>query len=445
VLSQCAVADALLRVGEKQEARKAYLTLLKRDPTTRCAIEGLTVINARSPTPAPVSCKAADRAFDSGNLEAARELYDRLGVEQECAASGLEEVRSVERLCGQGQAYLDVHRKDDALTAFRSALAKNPNAKCATDGVKKAKKTDPHRLASFIDGIFGWAPRLLEIAGFVALVFFAILLFAYFGFVKRYLAELPIIGRILSPRLMLGPLDDEALSNSKVGAPMAARIKERLNHFRNEALAGEAPDYELDFGLAGERFAELVSGNAGGLQNALGKVSDVSTHTALVAALIDLLYAALPIHRLKLSGVLDPAVANEASVTLSLEDGSRLGAAATLKGRRLGGEPTARDYLDLSQPVAVWVQYEVARIVSGDKVVEPGEAESYVLVREGIDRHLEGKEDEARTAFERALALHPQNWAALVNLAATEARLADDPDRAIAILADALDEIMESG
>ena len=67
--------------------------------------------------------------------------------------------------------------------------------------------------------------------------------------------------------------------------------------------------------------------------------------------------------------------------------------------------------------------------------------ESYALIREGLTAHFDQDETTAREFFEEALARQKSNWSAYVNLALTEARLAQDFDGAILILDDALLEM----
>jgi tetratricopeptide (TPR) repeat protein len=433
--SPCTVPDALLAAGEKAEARKLYVAILKRNPGTPCARNQLTKLNAPAD---PKTCTGADALFDAGELPEARDAYVALGAE-ECAVEGLVAIRSVERLCAEGDAHLADGRNDEALEAYSAALEKNPKAQCALDGVDEAD-------AGVVERGFTWiedqAPNALTALGVVLTLLFLTMLLAYIPGVDSVIAHLPVVGKILSPRLTLGPLDDDALPDtSKVGGPMAARIKERLQRFSEEALRDGVPDYDLDFGNPGEQFATLVSGSSQ-LQNALEKARDVSEHTKVLGAIVDLIYALLPIRRLSVIGVIDPADGTQASATLSLEHNSRLEAAARVTGRDLGRQPTSMDFLLLTLPAAVWVQYEVARALSRHRKVEPDAAESFSLLREGIERHRAADEEGARRAYEEALALYPGNWAARVNLALTEARLSDDYERAVEILAEARDEMV---
>jgi len=431
------VPDALRNAGEKSAARGLYITLLKRNPKLGCARRALATLNA--PPPKPESCSSADSRFDRGDLGGARAAYEAVGSSISCASTGLAAIREVERLCAKGSADRRLDRNDDALAAYKSALDKNPRAACALAGVRSA---GPDWISSWSSWVVNRLPEVLTVLGALLLVLFLVLLLGYFDRVHRVFSSVPMVGRLLGARLSLEPLEAEAV-DSKIGASMTARIKERMQSLREEALRDGSPDYDLDLGTAGEEFAELVSKNAGGLGDALGKVRDLSPQTKVIGALLDLLYFALPIRRLTVTGTLDAPASAGPAATLSLEEGGKLSSAVTLQVPAQADPPLASEYVRLCQPAAVWVQYEVARVLSGG-VVQPNAAESYALVREGLDRQLEGDDLEARRAYERALALNPRNWAARVNLAVVEARLARDFASAIAILSDALTE-MEDG
>jgi tetratricopeptide (TPR) repeat protein len=320
-------------------------------------------------------------------------------------------IADVERSCAVGSALAAAHRDDDAIAAYKAALAKVPAAHCAAAGLQREARPWAGRV---LDRIADAVPAVLEALALVVIAVFLVLMLGYFRFASAALARLPLIGRLLSPRLTLDAFDDAAAGTTKVGVPMAARIRERLGRFRDEALHEDPSADELDFGTAGEEFADLVSGDSG-LRNALDKARDLSAQTKVVAALLDVLYALLPIRRLSVTGVLDPPDRNGASLTLALQSGGRLETAASIAGPALSADPTATDYLRLADPAAVWIQFEVARVLTRG-VVSPNAAESYALVREGLDRHLGGDLDEARLAYEQALDLDPRNWAAAVNL-----------------------------
>lgn len=427
----CAVPDALVEAGEEDEARKEYVALLKAAPATTCASQGLKELNAPTPTADTPSCDDADDAFDAGDLEAARTEYERIGRDQECAEAGLAAIREVERWCRQGQAHLALEREEDATTAFRSALEKNPNAECALAGLEELAP-------GFIDEVADLTPEALLWLAVILLA--SLLLLAILGRSREIYAFLlrdPILRPLIRPRLTISPLDDSALP-AKVGASFAARMKERLQRFREEALATgeEAGDYELDFGSVDEDFAELVSQDSK-VQTALSKLGGLSERTKVIGGLIDLLYTFLPGKKLAISGACEPPDANRAAATLLLEEDSRLVASTELAGPNLAKAANAGDYLALADPAAVWAQYIVAQALS-DGRVDADRAESYALLRKGLDYHLAGKAVEARAAYREALDHNPENWAARVNLAVTEAHLAQRFRIAIEILVEAL-------
>jgi tetratricopeptide (TPR) repeat protein len=403
-----------------------------------------------TPPARPVSCASADALFEAGSVAAARGEYERLAPGGACATSGLVEIRELIRLCDLGHSDLRVHRKGDALAAYKSALAKNPNAQCAIAGVISAS---PDRFTRALERISTALPNvptalaglaLLLVAVFATLV--ALGSVSYHG--KRLRVDrIPGLRTLLRPRIALATISDEGVQWSteggqqwKVGASMTAQIKERLQRFREEALSGELPDNDLDFGSTNEAIAEFVSSDAG-LQTALDKVGELSESTKVATALLELIYAALPIRRLSVSGVLDPPGTTSASITLSMESGSRLVAAATLKSPLLDtAKATSGDYMRLVDQAAVWVQFEVTKALTGNKVALDA-PDSYARLREGLDRYFAGEPIQARAAFEEALTLNASNWAAAIDLASTEARLAGSYPRAIEILERAIRDI----
>lgn len=411
-----------------------------------------------APKAASASCATADSLFDAGSIAAARAAYEQIAPDTACATSGLADIREVVHLCDLGRSDLRVHRRGDALDAYKSALAKNPNAECATAGVNSASPDGFTRALQWISTAVPNIPTAL--AGFGLLLVAAFLILVALGRIsyrgKRLRLERVLgLRTLLRPRIALGTISDEGVQWSaeggqqwKVGASMTAQIKERLQRFREEALSDESPDDDLDFGSTNEAIADFVSSDAG-LQTALDKVGELSESTKVVAALIELIYVALPIRRLSVSGVLDPPnldppSQSSASTTLSMESGSRLVAAATLRSPlAVAGKPTSEDYMRLVDQAAVWVQFEVTKALTGDKVALDA-PDSYARVREGLDRHFAQETVEARAAFEEALTLNTRNWAAAIDLASTEARLAGNYRRAIEILDRATKDIRRS-
>jgi hypothetical protein len=269
---------------------------------------------------------------------------------------------------------------------------------------------------------------------------FAFLLLGHWRRMHRQLVRLPGLGRMLSPRLTLTSLSDQ--SGHSVGGTLDARIKLQLAESRRLALMHRGLPYEMDHSTPAEDFAELVAGD-NGLKSALAKASESSDQLKIVAAVLTLLYTLLPTQRLTVSGIVEPVTGPCATATMNLDDGGRAVAAATLRGSVPDGDAAlaAKDFVDLAAPAAIWVQYEVARAIRGDIDRGPGAALSYALVREGMEKQLAGDVDGARSKFSQARELDDRNWAASLNLAMTEARLAADYDRAIEILDNAFEEI----
>ncbi|HEX2070358.1 MAG TPA: hypothetical protein VHF90_01765 [Thermoleophilaceae bacterium] len=378
---ECRLPDELLAAGETKRARAAYVALLTRNPGLGCAQKGLA--------------KANEPAADTTAKE-------------------------VEKLCGRGKAKREAHRDDAALKSYEAAIDKDPDAQCAIDGLQQLGPSLPTRA---VDWIAEAAPR--AVIALAALIAGALLIACFVPRrVARRLGWVPLIGGLLRPQLSLEPLDDEALGDGAagVGAVITNRIKERLHRFREQALSEQAYDQELDFGTVGDDFADLVS-SVKGLDDAISKAGELNDQTKAVAAVLNLVYAALPTTRLTVSGVVEPPGNSSTSATLSLENGSRLEAAFQVSGPAPASPATAHDYLALAEPAAVWVQYEVANALSGGRKVHPDAPESYALTREAIEHQLELRHHQALALYERAIAGYPRNWAAHVGRATVEARL----------------------
>jgi tetratricopeptide (TPR) repeat protein len=391
----CATAEALASAGEAKDARKAYVAVLQADPASKCALTGLTKLN----TPA---------------------------------------AESATKDCETGEQFLDVHRNADAIDSFKAALKKDPKDDCATKGLAEAGPSVPTRV---LDEIAGSIPTVLIGIGLVVLLLFLLLLFAYWPWLGRGMRRVPLLSLILRPRLTFETLEDAAV-DGKPGAPIAARIKERLGRMRDEALADELGEYDLDLGSPREEFADLVSKN-GGLKKSLEKASDISDQTKLVAAVLDVVYALLPIPRYEISATLEPPASTGAAATLLLERNTKHEAATTLRSPEPAkgtAAPGAADYVKLADPAAVWIQFEIARSLKGDKA-NAAAAESHALVREGLDFYHRDDFEQARASYEKALRINRRNWAAYVCLAVAEARLGKDFARSLKHTEEGLEEM----
>jgi tetratricopeptide (TPR) repeat protein len=315
--------------------------------------------------------------------------------------------------------------------------------------VSSTRPDGPDLLSRSITWLGRAIPNLGIVLGALVIVVFALLMLGYNRRLRGQMTRMWLLGRILRPRLTIEKLDDGALADgSKVGTPVAARIKERLAAYNEEAQGaggdgskGFDAEHEIDFGTGVEELADLVSGDSA-LRAAFDKASGLSDQTKAVMALADLMYAALPIPKLKVSGVLSPPFEQAVSATLNLEMDASQRAAVTLT-RPTGETATSADFLGLADPGAVWVQYEVARAVARAPV-KSEEAESYALVREGLDRYFAGDPVGALAAYKKAIGVDPKNWAAYVNRAVLIARVDRDYQQAIGLCQDALDQLTEA-
>jgi tetratricopeptide (TPR) repeat protein len=403
-------------------------------------VNGLRTLNKRKPAakPAP-TCVAADTLFEGGRLVAARKAYEGLSPKPKCATSGVAAVKEVESLCDRGDALADVHRVEDASKAFTSALEKNPRAPCAKDGVKDLGKG---WLARLLDGFISSLDDILALLGLLLAALFVFLMLGWIKPLRPCLLRIVGVRRLLGPRLALD-LDDAA-AGGKLGPPMEARIRETLQSFRAHALDdGPLGEYDLDVVPAAEQFAITV-GSTSVLEGALKQAREANDHMKLVGAVLDLLYAALPIQRFTLAGVLESASAGAAAATLTLEADARLESATKLRGRLQSAEVPDQEYLDLSAPMAVWAQYEIVRVLDPGSA-DPNDGISNALLRQALDWAQVGDDASASASFEAAVAVDPKNWAAQVLLAIDQATgTGIDYDLAIQILEDALAEMTGS-
>ncbi len=340
--------------------------------------------------------------------------------------------------CVRGETYLDLDRNADAIEAFKAELDSHPLSGCAIEGLEAAGPSEATQLAGEITGSI---PDVLVFAGLALLLGFGLLLFGYQRHLGRWMRRIWGVRRILGPRLTIEVLEDEAVEG-KPGAPFTARVKDHLRRARDEAESERASEYSLDFGTPEQEFADVVSGS-GGLKSSLEKASEISDQTQVVGALLDVVYALLPIPRFEISGAAEPPADGAAGATLLLESNKTLEAAITVRDRVRGRRtPAAGDYVDLADLAAVWIQYEIARVLDS-KAVELDAAESWLLVRKGLDHYAREEVRQARASFGEAIRWNRRNWAAVLGVAMTEARLRGRFDRAIALLEQALVDMEE--
>ena len=380
------------------------------------------------------ACAAAHAALDAGKLQDAKSKYEALG-EAKCAAGGLAVIRS----CELGDAYGAQGKRSDAATAYKKALSEDPDAPCAIIGVEKPVAGHLSRVATWITNAL---PVALTYVGALLVALLLVMLAGYNKSVARRLAHIWIVKRILAPRLTIDTIDDSGV-DPKTGAAITARIKERLQRFREESLRKDKPDYQLDHATGDEEFAELGTASDA-LETALKNARELSDQTKIFAALAGLIYAALPITRLTAKGALSAQDQARAAGTFTLERGTQLKAAVTFAGPTApSGIPTGSDFVALSDHAAAWTQYVVAKTLATTPFTSK-QADSYALVQQGLTYQLEGKDALAQAAYRSAITLNSDNWAAYVNLAVTEARLGRGPAAAVPIISDALDAMIGS-
>ncbi len=399
----CDKADALHATGEDKAARKAYVAVLEAEPASVCARRGLKGLNAGNPHPARADC-------------------------------------------ARGNAYLSVDRDGDAIKAFEAALKANPYSPCAKRGLDEAGPSEFERSAknfeSSVKAVVDRLPALLDVAGLALLALFLFTMLGYVKGARILVRHAPFVGKWIGPRMSIEKFEDEAIEG-KPGAPIAARIKERLHRMREEAVAADGGSYGIDASLPREDFADLVS-ESGSLKNSLEKASDVSDQTKIVAAVLNLVYALLPIQRISVVATMAPPAGTGAAATLIIEENGRLKAATTVQGAApAAGDPKAADYDRLADPAAVWVQHEVTRILAKE-TEDADAAKAYALVREGLDFQLAEEWSKARACYLKAIGLNRRNWAAYVNLAVADAWLEEDFDTSIEMLSLGFSEVKKA-
>jgi tetratricopeptide (TPR) repeat protein len=359
--------------------------------------------------------------------------------------------------CKLAEALQEAGDSTDVVAAFKAELEANPESPCASEGLKKALEAGgPNPITSTVEDITGSIPTILVIVDLLIIACFVFLMLGYIQPLNRQMQRVPIISFILRPRLSFESIVDVAVGGAP-GEAILARIKELLGRMRDEDLEAKTSEYDLDLGSPQEEFADLVSKSGGGLKSSLENASDISDQTKIVAALLQVVYGLLPISRYEISGSLQPPTMSGAAVTLLLERNARPVTAVTLhspppvakvgaKGKGADmveaakdSEPKASDYAQLADPAAVWIQFEVARSLSG-KAPKRGATESHALVREGIDFYSAlDNLAAARACFEKAIRLDRENWSAYACLTVAEARSGEDFDAAIKRATEGLD------
>jgi tetratricopeptide (TPR) repeat protein len=396
----CALGDALAQARETKQAKKAYVEVLKQEPSSACAAEGLTKLN---PPPEP---KPPEVDY-----------------------------------CAVGKAYEQAGRDSDAIDAYKKGLEKEPASECAKSGIEDA---GPNNLTRISEDVLGSVPTALLYGGAILVLYYLLLFFCHFAPLKRFLIKWTgpfgrLVKHVLRPRLTFTDFVDGAVEGA--GAPLTARVKERLGRMREEALK-RPREYDLDFGTPADDFAEQAA-ESKSLQTALDSAGEVSEQTKIVAALIKILSFLLPIRRFAVSGTLDPPAKSGVALNLTLEEEGRSQDSTHLQGPPSKEDPKAPDFMTLAEPAAVWVQFGVACALNGGEWNE-AKAESQALLREGLDLYRREKPKAARKAFEKAIVRDHTNWGAYVGLAVAEARLKGNFEESIKRILEGLEKMKKA-
>lgn len=397
----CALPTALLDAGETKAARAEYVKLLRGNPTLECAQEGLAQAN---------------------------------GAGAYAQKPPKTDIEKAEDLCEVGIAKKNAGAEAEAAKDFQKALDLDPAADCAQELDEINEQDRIERTESALDDIakvlgLGIAALLLAL---LAATLFATILRP----LRRWLVWVPVIGRVMRPQVRLEAFDDGAAGDQckGAGAALTARTTERLHRYRQQASGTSSVGAGLDTGALGNRFADLATKD-NALNDALEKAAGIDDRAKVVAAVVTLFYAVLPSKRFTVSAVLDPPTKEFVSATVRIEQGTRLVEAMQVRGPRSGDVVGGDDFLTLAEPIATWIQYEVANalIFRRSRRLPIDAPESFALAREAVEQQLAGDYGAALGLYERAVSLYRANWAAHVGQAATEARLGNF-DRAIATL-----------
>jgi tetratricopeptide (TPR) repeat protein len=123
--ARCVQASELLAMGNREEARKQFKSLLDKMPTLGCARKGL-----QAAAPADPGCVSADSAYNLGHADEAEAEYARtlqVNPDEPCAKIGLQ--------CVAASRLLESGALEDAKKQYDAVLKAYPYSKCALAGL----------------------------------------------------------------------------------------------------------------------------------------------------------------------------------------------------------------------------------------------------------------------------------------------------------------------
>jgi tetratricopeptide (TPR) repeat protein len=232
--------------------------------------------------------------------------------------------------------------------------------------------------------------------------------------------------------LMVEPLGDDAVE-AKVGPVLTGLIQKRLADLSERGSRSPGP-YRLDLAISAD--VALLAENES-LETALAGLSD-SSQFKLVVALLALVDRKIGSH-LVAKGELAPAGKDGHGVVLSLQSQKKgIEANGAVWASVLAGpaipDKSPTPYYGLADRSAAWIQYEAARSLNAAVNLMTDDARSFSLMSEGLARQRRGEPQEAARLYADALAVDPENVAALINLSALLSSKSGNYQRALKLL-----------
>lgn len=430
------------------------MRLIRETIAAAICLGALLALPASGPaqTAGAASCAAPDELLAEGRLSRAEKQYRSVLAADPsagCATTGLNRITAAERaekrFCEQGEKLAEAGKDEAAEVRYTRALDENVGSKCAKAGLAEGSGSfwqsvaDADEDLAHLPSLLGNA--LLILAGSVAIV----------GIVWTLV-------RRRRRSLVIRPFGDDAVK-PPLGAGMAGLVEQQLKALSHAKRRAAGDDLDPDF-LATD--VELLAEDRK-LADAVGRVSEVS-QLSLALAIFDLADRILPARRHLVAAELLPPGARGEGVSLAVYRHNSLwargslwheevkewlpGATEDAEGRET---PTAASkdekgeqvqdpgpYYDLAVPAAWWVQYEVARSTDSSVSLITADARSFALLGAGIALQREGEDTAAVEAYEEALKVDPDNVVAKVNLAGLRARLLGRYRNSVVLLEEAL-------
>ena len=415
---RCAVGHALRSAGQAEAARKEYVRLLRANPSTPCAVEGLGLLAAKPPG----DCAYANALLQLGRLaDAEAEFKKVIAIDPQlpCARTGgLVKINKLR--CDIADKLADRGAEDEARKLYESALTGSPKS-CASIGLASLSKSK-------------WHEDVISVGEDAGKVLSASLLFGGLLVIGLVLLRRPVTRPVSRwhrvpefcrrPRLRLEKFDN-ASGDSGADAGFTALVRSALLRLSRDSASASSFSFE---GVSG------TEGLAGAIATLGGGLDPLKTANAVVSAL----QHADPRSRYALTGTLlkqDGAY----RVAQTLDERGRTVAAQMLAGQALstptqpsGSSPTTQApprYDALATATAAWARYHIVERET-ERPPNVHDAGSYGLMMAARDARLQGDAQSARLLLSVAIDLDPVNAQAWLELAIATA-LAGDPAQGV--------------